>query len=55
MTGSSSGEGGGDIDPFATGGGGGGGESGDDGLKIQAFLESTGIPFSDTKGAQIFI
>ena len=50
MTGSSSGEGGGDIDPFATGGGGGGGESGDGGSKIRAFLESTGIPFSATKG-----
>ena len=51
MTGSSSGEGGGDIDPFAPGGGGGGGgEGGDDGLKIRAFLESTGIPFTDTKG-----
>jgi general secretion pathway protein D len=50
MTGSSSGDGGGDIDPFAPSGGGGGAEGGDDGVKIRAFLESTGIPFSDVKG-----
>ena len=44
MTGSSSGKGGGDIDPFATGGGGGGGESGDDDENPGIF-KSTGIPF----------
>ena len=49
MTGSSSGDGGGDIDPFAAPAGGGGGDA-DGGAKIKAFLESTGIPFNDGKG-----
>ena len=49
MTGSSSGDGGGDIDPFAEPAGGGGGDA-DGGAKIKAFLESTGIPFIDGKG-----
>ncbi len=49
MTGSSSGDGGGDIDPFAAPAGGGGGDA-DGGAKIKAFLESTGIPFIDAKG-----
>jgi len=49
MTGSSSGDGGGDIDPFAAPAGGGGGDA-DGGAKIKAFLESTGIPFIDGKG-----
>ena len=49
MTGSSSGDGGGDIDPFAAPAAGGGGDA-DGGAKIKAFLESTGIPFIDGKG-----
>jgi general secretion pathway protein D len=49
MTGSSSGDGGGDIDPFAAPAGGGGGDA-DGGAKIKAFFESTGIPFIDAKG-----
>ena len=48
MTGSSSGDGGGEIDPFAAPAGGGG--DADGGAKIKAFLESTGIPFIDAKG-----
>jgi len=49
MTGSSSGDAGGDIDPFAAPAGGGGGDA-DGGAKIKAFFESTGIPFVDGKG-----
>ena len=47
MTGSSSGDGG-DVDPFAEPAAGGG--DADGGAKIKAFLESTGIPFVDSKG-----
>jgi general secretion pathway protein D len=48
LTGSSSG-GGADADPFAAPAGGGDG-AGDEGIKIRAFLENTGIPFIDAKG-----
>lgn len=48
LTGSSGG-GAADADPFAPAGGGGDG-GGDDGIKIRAFLENTGIPFIDAKG-----
>jgi len=39
-----------DADPFAPAGGGGGNGVGDDGIKIKAFLENTGITFVDAKG-----
>ena len=48
LTGSSGG-GAADADPFAPAGGGGDG-GGDEGIKIRAFLENTGIPFIDAKG-----
>ena len=48
LTGSSGG-GAVDADPFAPAGGGGDG-GGDEGIKIRAFLENTGIPFIDAKG-----
>ncbi|MAE53429.1 MAG: hypothetical protein CMI20_04905, partial [Opitutae bacterium] len=48
LTGSSGG-GAADADPFAPAGG-GGGDGGDEGIKIRAFLENTGIPFIDAKG-----
>ena len=48
LTGSSGG-GAADADPFAPAGGGNEG-GGDEGIKIRAFLENTGIPFIDTKG-----
>jgi len=48
LTGSSGG-GAADADPFAPAGGGGDG-GGDDGIKIRAFLDNTGIPFIDAKG-----
>jgi general secretion pathway protein D len=48
LTGSSGG-GAADADPFAPAGGGGDG-GGDEGIKIRAFLENTGIPFVDAKG-----
>ena len=48
LTGSSGG-GAADADPFAPAYGGNDG-GGDEGIKIRAFLENTGIPFIDTKG-----
>ncbi|MEK9772950.1 MAG: hypothetical protein VW576_05240 [Opitutae bacterium] len=48
LTGSSGG-GAADADPFAPAGG-GGDAGGDEGIKIRAFLENTGIPFIDAKG-----
>ena len=48
LTGSSGG-GAADADPFAAPAGGGDG-GGDEGIKIRAFLENTGIPFIDAKG-----
>ena len=48
LTGTSGG-GGADADPFAPAGGGNEG-GGDEGIKIRAFLENTGIPFIDAKG-----
>ena len=52
LTGSSGG-GAADADPFAPAGGGGDG-GGDEGIKIRAFLENTGIPFIDAKGPSCF-
>lgn len=49
LTGSSGG-GAADADPFAPAGGGGDAGGGDEGIKIRAFLENTGIPFIDAKG-----